>query len=44
MIPKEYDGMGGDYTSATIISEYISTLGPVEKVFTVTLYGGCIRF
>jgi len=40
VIPKEYGGMGGDYTSTTIISEYISTIGPVGKVFTVTLYGG----
>ncbi|ADB86713.1 hypothetical protein LD85_1024 [Saccharolobus islandicus L.D.8.5] len=40
VIPREYGGMGGDYTSVAIISEYISNLGSVGGVFATTLFGG----
>jgi len=40
LIPREYGGLGLDYTSAAILSEYLGVLGNLGGVFTTTLFGG----
>lgn len=40
IIPEQYGGMGGDFTSSVILTEYLSSFKSIAEVFTTTLFGG----